>query len=111
MWSLYCDLTLNFGKHKEIKSVYMRMIELKVISPKGLLNYAYYLLKKNSYEEAFRVFERGLNIFKWPSLYAIWINYLVQLELRFKDKKVERLRDLYERVLLDAPDKYSKPAD
>jgi pre-mRNA-splicing factor SYF1 len=84
------------------------MIDLKIISPKNLLNFCSYLIEQNCFEEAFRVYEKGLGLFKWPSLTAIWLNYINAIETRFQDKKVERLRDLYERVLQEAPEDKSK---
>lgn len=84
------------------------MIDLKIITPKGLINFCNFLMNQNSFEEAFRAYEKSLNLFKWPSLTGIWLNYLKAIEARFQDKKVERLRDLYERVLLDAPEDKSK---
>jgi hypothetical protein len=44
-----------------------------------------------------------LTLFKWPALHSIWINYLLLIERRYKDTKVERIRDLYERVIDECP--------
>lgn len=47
LWSLCLDLTINFGSQHQIRSVYDRMIDLRVITPKCLLNYAHYLYSLN----------------------------------------------------------------
>lgn len=49
------------------------------------------------------MFEKGLSIFRWDALRSIWINYLLKFEERYAEKKLERLRDLYERVLTECP--------
>lgn len=98
------DLEMNFGKRDSIRECYQKMIDLGIITPLNLLNFAQYLLDSNSFEEAFRVFERGLNLFKWPALHAIWSNYLPIFINRYKDKKVERARDLFERVIHECPE-------
>jgi pre-mRNA-splicing factor SYF1 len=79
------------------------MIDLKIITPKNLLNYAYYLEDSHAYEESFRVYEIGLNLFRWPSLFSIWVNYLRKLAQRYGEDRLERLRDLYEKVIKECP--------
>lgn len=110
LWSLMLDLELNFGKHETIRECYQKMIDLGIITPLNLLNFAQYLLDCNSFEESFRVFERGLHLFKWPALHAIWSNYLPIFINRYKDKKIERVRDLFERVINECPEDKRRPA-
>lgn len=84
----------------------------------GKLFYYYYYYYYYSYhfltyffqhfEEAFKVYEKGLEIFRWPALTSVWVNYLKSFENRYQAKKLERLRDMYERVLLHCPDDKSK---
>lgn len=103
LWSLCIDLELNFGTLDTVKAAYRRMIDLKIITPKNLLNYAYYLEDSHAYEESFRVYEIGLNLFRWPSLFSIWVNYLRKLAQRYGEDRLERLRDLYEKVIKECP--------
>ena len=44
LWSLYLDLEINFGNRDSVRGVYMKMIDLAVITPLNLLNFAYYLV-------------------------------------------------------------------
>jgi len=46
LWTLYVDMEHNFGTMETIKAAYKRMIELKVITPQILLNYAAFLQSK-----------------------------------------------------------------
>jgi len=48
------------------------MLELKIMTPVTLINYTYFLEKEHFYEDSFKVFEKGLQLFTWPSLYEIW---------------------------------------
>ena len=48
------------------------MLELKLITPITLINYTNFLEKEHFYEESFKVFEAGIALFTWPSLYEIW---------------------------------------
>ena len=54
------------------------------------------------------MFEKSLSIFKWPSLYNIWINYLSQFIKRYENKRIERTRDMFEKALAKAPEKYKR---
>jgi pre-mRNA-splicing factor SYF1 len=43
LWQLYIDMEHNFGTIETIKAAYKRMMEIKVITPQILLNYAAFL--------------------------------------------------------------------
>jgi len=43
LWSLYIDMEHNFGTVDTIKAAYKRAIDLKIITPQMLMNFAYYL--------------------------------------------------------------------
>ena len=104
LWSLMVDIELNFGTRDSVRQCYQRMIDLSVITPLNLINFALYMYENKAFEESFRILERGLTMFKWPALNAIWINYLTLFKDRYKDKKIERMRDLFERVLDECPE-------
>jgi pre-mRNA-splicing factor SYF1 len=40
LWELYLDLERNFGSFQTIRSAYKRMMEIRVITPFILINYA-----------------------------------------------------------------------
>lgn len=71
----------------------------KVITPLILLNYAEFLDKNHYYEESFKIYEHGLTLFNWPGLYEIWIMYITKFIERYQGNKLERTRDMFEKVL------------
>lgn len=107
LWSFYIDLELNIGTLETVKMAYDRCIELKVVTPKMVLNYVDYLVHRGYYEDCFKVFEKSFRLFNWPVLYDLWVNYLYRFVERFEDTKVERTRDLFEKVLSEVPIEHS----
>lgn len=103
LWSLFCDLEESLGTLEGARAVYERMMDVKVATPQIILNYALLLQEHRYFEDSFRVYERGINIFKFPHVKDIWQAYLTQFVDRFKGSKLERTRDLFEQVLADAP--------
>ncbi len=55
------------------------------------------------WEDSFRVYERGISLFKYPHVEDIWAAYLKQFVERYGGTKLERARDLYEQALSMAP--------
>lgn len=51
------------------------------------------------FEDAFKVYERGVQIFKYPHVREIWTTYLVKFVGRYGEKKLERARDLFEQAV------------
>ncbi len=90
MWALACDLEENFGTFKTACATYDRMIELKVATSQGIINYAQYLSENKYYEKAFKVYEKGTVLFNPPYVYDIWLIYLRSFVKRYKEKKLER---------------------
>jgi hypothetical protein len=41
------------------------------------------------------VYERGVKIFKYPHVKAIWVTYLTKFVQRYKRSKLERARELF----------------
>lgn len=50
------------------------------------------------------MYERGLSLFQWPANHTLWLSYLTHMITRYKEKKIERIRDLFERVLDECPE-------
>ena len=69
-----------------------------------LLNYAALLEENHYYEDSFKVYETGVSIFIWPGVYDIWVTYLSKFIDRYEGDKIERVRDLFEKVLVKAPE-------
>jgi len=108
LWSFRADLEESIGTLDSVKEVYDSFVDLKVINPQGLLNYADYLHKLNFFEESFRVFEKGVAIFSHPHVMPIWRTYLKSFLTRYQGKKMERMREIFEQSLKDCPPKSSK---
>ncbi len=50
-------------------------------------------------QESYRVFEKGISLFGFPHVETIWIAYIKRFVGRYKGKKVERARDLFEQAV------------
>ncbi|XP_055919074.1 pre-mRNA-splicing factor syf1 homolog [Eupeodes corollae] len=103
IWSMYADLEESFGTFKTCKSVYDRIIDLKICTPQIIINYGLFLEEHSYFEEAFRAYEKGIALFKWPNVYDIWNSYLTKFLKRYGGSKLERARDLFEQCLEKCP--------
>lgn len=109
LWSLYADLEESFGTFKSCKAVYDRIVDLKIATPQIIINYGLYLEENKYFEEAFRAYEKGIALFRWPNVYDIWNTYLTKFLARFGGTKLERARDLFEQCLENIPENFAKP--
>ena len=103
LWSLYADLVEEVEGCLAAKAVYERMLELKVATAQQVLNAAKMLEENKYWEEAFHIFERGVCIFAFPVATELWLTYLGKFMQRYRGRKVERTRDLFEQVLAQVP--------
>ncbi|XP_054157730.1 pre-mRNA-splicing factor syf1 homolog [Oppia nitens] len=108
IWSMYADLEESFGTFTTTKAVYDRIIELRIATPQTIMNYGLFLEELNYYEEAFKAYEKGISLFRWPNVYDIWNTYLTKFLRRYKGSKLERARDLFEQCLANCPEKFAK---
>lgn len=108
VWCMYADLEESFGTFKSCKAVYDRIIDLKICTPQIIINYAMFLEEHNYYEDAFRAYEKGVSLFKWPNVYDIWNTYLTKFLKRYGGTKLERVRDLFEQCLENCPPEFAK---
>lgn len=108
VWSLYADLEESFGTFKTCKSVYDKIIDLRIATPQIVMNYGLFLEENNYFEEAFKAYEKGIALFKWPNVYDIWNTYLTKFMERYGGSKLERSRDLFEQCLENCPSKFAK---
>lgn len=103
LWSMYADLEESFGTFKSCKSVYDRIIDLRICTPQIIINYGMFLEEHNYFEEAFRAYEKGIALFKWPNVFDIWNTYLTKFLSRYSGSQLERARDLFEQCLEHCP--------
>ncbi|XP_055839821.1 pre-mRNA-splicing factor syf1 homolog [Episyrphus balteatus] len=108
IWSMYADLEESFGTFKTCKSVYDRIIDLKICTPQIIINYGLFLEEHSYFEEAFRAYEKGIALFRWPNVFDIWNTYLTKFLKRYGGSKLERIRDLFEQCLENCPSDMAK---
>ena len=106
LWSFYVDLVESVSSLDETKRVYERIFELRIATPQTVVNYANLLEENQYYEESFKIYERGLDLFSYPVAFELWNLYLTKAV----DRKIsiERLRDLFEQAVEDVPPKFAK---
>lgn len=106
IWSFYVDLVESVATLTDVKKVYERIFELRIATPQTVVNYANVLEEHNYYEESFKVYERGLDLFSYPVAFELWNLYLTKAV----DRKIgiERLRDLFEQAVDNCPPKFAK---
>ncbi|CAO3590727.1 unnamed protein product [Absidia cylindrospora] len=109
LWSFYIDLEESVGTVESTKQVYNKVMELRIANPQVVVNYATFLEEHQYFEEAFKVFERGIDLFGWPIAFELWNIYLPRFMDRYGGTKLERARDLFEQAIDNCPPKYAKP--
>lgn len=108
LWSMYADLEESLGTFQSTKAVYNRILDLRIATPQIIINFCTFLEEHHYFEEAFKIYERGVAMFKWPNVFDIWNTYLTKFIHRYGGKKLERARDLFEQVLEGCPAKFAK---
>ncbi|MCO5551628.1 hypothetical protein L7F22_005133 [Adiantum nelumboides] len=109
VWSFYVDLEESLGTLETTRAVYERIVELKIATPQMIINYALFLEDHKYFEDAFKVYEKGVQFFKYPHVRDIWTTYLAKFVERYGGKKLERARDLFEQAVEKAPAEDVKP--
>lgn len=54
------------------------------------------------------MYERGLAAFCWPHLNDLWLMYLTKFVSRYKSRKLERARELFQQATSGVPARYAK---
>ncbi|KAJ4966630.1 hypothetical protein NE237_018479 [Protea cynaroides] len=109
LWAFYVDLEESLGTLESTRAVYERILDLRIATPQIIINYALLLEEHKYFEDAFKVYERGVQIFKYPHVKDIWVTYLTKFVNRYKSMKLERARELFEHAIEKAPAEYVKP--
>ncbi|KAL9111036.1 MAG: hypothetical protein Q9227_004469 [Pyrenula ochraceoflavens] len=106
LWSFYVDLIESVRPLEETRAVYDRIFELRIATPQTVVNYANLLEENHYFEESFKIYERGLDLFSYPVAFELWNLYLTKAV----DRKLnmERLRDLFEQALEGCPPQFAK---
>lgn len=103
LWTFYVDLEESLGNLQSSRAVYERILDLRIATPQIIINYAMFLEEHKYFEDAFRVYERGVKIFKYPHVKDIWVTYLSKFVKRYGKTKLERARELFESAVETAP--------
>lgn len=103
LWTFYVDLEESLGNLQSSRAVYERILDLRIATPQIIINYAMFLEEHKYFEDAFRVYERGVKIFKYPHVKDIWVTYLSKFVKRYGKSKLERARELFESAVETAP--------
>jgi pre-mRNA-splicing factor SYF1 len=106
LWSFYVDLVESVSSLEETKQVYERIFELRIATPQTVVNYANLLEEHKYFEDSFKIFERGLDLFSYPVAFELWNLYLTKAVDR--EIGIERLRDLFEQAVEGCPPKFAK---
>ncbi|KAF8418902.1 hypothetical protein L210DRAFT_967676 [Boletus edulis BED1] len=109
LWSFYVDLEESIGTVESTKAVYEKIMELKIANAQIVVNYAAFLEENQYWEDSFRIYERGTELFTFPISFEIWNIYLSKFVKRYGGSKLERARDLFEQALEKCPAKACKP--
>jgi tetratricopeptide (TPR) repeat protein len=99
LWSFYVDLEESLGTLESTRAVYERILDLRIATPQIILNYAFLLEENKYFEDAFKVYERGVKIFKYPHVRDIWVTYLSKFVKRYGKSKLDRARELFEQAI------------
>ncbi|XP_071719705.1 uncharacterized protein [Rutidosis leptorrhynchoides] len=109
LWTFYVDLEESLGTLESTRAVYERILDLRIATPQIIINYAMLLEDNKYFEDAFKVYERGVKIFKYPHVKDIWVTYLTKFVKRYGKSKLERSRELFEHAVEMAPADVVKP--
>ncbi|MED6196956.1 hypothetical protein PIB30_052203 [Stylosanthes scabra] len=109
LWTFYVDLEESLGTLESTRAVYERILDLQIATPQIIINCANFLEEHKYFEDAFKVYERGVKIFKYPHVKDIWVTYLSKFVKRYGETKLERARELFENAIETAPTDQVKP--
>ena len=76
------------------KAVYHRIMDLKIATPQVIINFGVFLEEQKYFEEAFKAYERGVALFKWPHVSDIWKTYLTKFIDRYVSPSSQLCCDL-----------------
>jgi pre-mRNA-splicing factor SYF1 len=89
LWSYFADFEEGCGTVASTKAVYERMMELKIVNAQVVINFAVFLEDNKYFEDAFKVYERGVELFNYPIAFDIWNIYLEKFMKRYVSFKAD----------------------
>ncbi|KAJ2776306.1 pre-mRNA-splicing factor syf1 [Coemansia interrupta] len=109
LWALLVDLEESLDNVPATRAAYERMLELRVASAQTVVDYAGFLEDHGAFEDAFRVYERGIALLGHPVAVELWGVYLRRFLARYGGAQVERTRGLFEQAVAGCPPAYARP--
>ncbi|EZG55410.1 putative pre-mRNA-splicing factor SYF1 [Gregarina niphandrodes] len=103
LWAILFDLELCFGTDLTIKAAFDQMMAYKTATIPQILCFAVYAEKHHRFEEAFQIYEKAITLYHWPQVGELWLEYLSKFCSRYRKKKIERARELFDKVTSQAP--------
>ena len=77
------DIEESIGSVDTAKAVYDKILELRIANAQIIINYAAFLEENKYFEESFKVYERGVELFTYPVAFEIWNIYLSKFTKRY----------------------------
>nr|CAD1827750.1 unnamed protein product [Ananas comosus var. bracteatus] len=109
LWSAYVNLEESVGSVEATRAVYDRILDLNIATPQIILNYASFLEEHKYFEDSFKIYERGVKLFKYPCVREIWVTYLTKFVKIYGKTKLDQPRDLFECAIEKASLRDVKP--
>lgn len=103
IWHCLIDLTHSISSVDDVMKLHHRMLDSHIATAQTVLSGAAYLESNRFFEQAFRLYEKGVSSIPWPHALQIWVMYLTRFVKRFGSRKLERSRDLFEEAIRSAP--------
>ena len=96
---------------ESVIEIYEAMIDNKVVGPDHFVNYAGFLQiatpeNADFNDSIFQVYHRGIQHLGYPAAYELWNILLPKAVDKWSEKKVERVRELFEEALTGCPQKH-----
>jgi pre-mRNA-splicing factor SYF1 len=63
-------------------------MELKIANAQVIINYAAFLEENKYFEESFKIYERGIELFHFPIAFEIWNIYLSKFVKRYVSARI-----------------------
>ncbi|XVE87950.1 hypothetical protein DITRI_Ditri19aG0029600 [Diplodiscus trichospermus] len=99
LWTFYVDLEESLGTLESTRAVSERILDLRTATPQIIINYTFLLEENKYFEDAFKVYERGVKIFKYPHVKDIWAPADAVKPLYLQYAKLEEDYELAKRAM------------
>lgn len=108
LWNFLIDSEESRGTAGACEAAYERLLQLRLAKPQHIINYAMFREEVlGDPDSAFKVYERGIELFNYPISFEIWNIYLPKFVKRYASTRLERTRDIFESALQGCPEKFT----